>query len=579
MQEILTKIDNIQNFSEQDISAELKRLIPKDKTEISTELKAELLAFEFIENPYTENSEWGTYFRPMMVWRNDDGTTTESPSISLVDKVIMDYWYKRIFETNNSLMKARYSGLIWDFSKPILNVNPAYKIGIIYIESLIDTVDYDIENYEFESITKIKRAIQVSCTLNNTELINKAKEVTLKLELKIAQNDKTGFWGFSYDTLIQNPKVQLTEKEEQSIIESLELRFKELTSEDQLNPWNAEAAAERLANYFRRKGVNEKVKQIILALGKAYELQEKDGSAMQISSWLQHQHKIYINYGLHEEANSILKRLREIGPKINEELQLISSSFKLPSEKLEKFYEFILDGNKSQILHNIAKNFIPNKDELKERMFEMAKTTPLSYLISTNIQDSKGRVVATIGSLEEDLNGHLIHEMSEHLTFQALFMREIFHRIREKKIMSSNDIVSFINESPVFEESRLEILRKGIEAYFSDDLIVAIHLLIPQIEEAIRNLIEISGGIVLKKSREGNSFQLKTFDQLLRDDIIVKIFGEDIQLYLLVLFTDQRGWNLRNDVCHGMCDISSFSYQAIERIIHVLLILGILRKK
>jgi len=146
MQEILTKIDNIQNFSEQDISAELEKLIPKDKTEISTELKAELLAFEFIENPYTENSEWGTYFRPMMVWRNDDGTTTESPSIRLVDKVIMDYWYKRIFETNNSLMKARYSGLIWDFSKPILNVNPAYKIGIIYIESLIETVDYDIEN-------------------------------------------------------------------------------------------------------------------------------------------------------------------------------------------------------------------------------------------------------------------------------------------------------------------------------------------------------------------------------------------------------------------------------------------------
>lgn len=104
-------------------------------------------------------------------------------------------------------------------------------------------------------------------------------------------------------------------------------------------------------------------------------------------------------------------------------------------------------------------------------------------------------------------------------------------------------------------------------------MVVAIHLLIPQIEEATRNLIELSGGVVLKKNR-GGGFQLKTFDDILRDEIITQVLGEDIQIYLRVLFTDQRGWNLRNDVCHGMSDISSFSYQSAERILHVLIILG-----
>ncbi|MGB0789569.1 MAG: DUF4209 domain-containing protein, partial [Marinirhabdus sp.] len=40
-------------------------------------------------------------------------------------------------------------------------------------------------------------------------------------------------------------------------------------------------------------------------------------------------------------------------------------------------------------------------------------------------------------------------------------------------------------------------------------------------------------------------FQLKTFDDILRDEIVKQVLGEDIQIYLRVLFTDQRGWNLR----------------------------------
>lgn len=579
MDKLLQEIETKFKISEHDISSEFRKLIPENGEAISMELKAELMAFDFRENYSSKDTGWGTYYGPMVVWSNNDGSTTESPSIKLVDKNIIDYWTERLNKTNNPLLKARYSGLIWDFSKPVLNVNPDYKIGVAYVESLIETVERRIFRYETELKTKIKRAIQVSCLLNATELIERAKVATLNLENEIATNDKPGLWGFSYDLLLGNKKVILSNEEESSIIKTLELRFSELTGAEQSNPWNAEAAAERLADYYRKKGETEKVKQTILALGKAYEQKESDGNAMQVSSWLQHIHKIYMNYGLHDEANAVLVRLRELGPKINEELKPISHSFEIPKEKLDSFIDFIIDGEIKQIFHKIIQNFIPKKDEVKERMFEMAKSAPLTYLISTSIQDSKGRVVATIGSLEDDVDGHLMHELSQSLSFQAIFVRHVFHRLLVNKIINPNDIIAFIEESPIFEKSRIEIIRKGIEAYFKDDLIVAVHLLIPQIEDAIRNLIEISGGVVLKKPRNGTGFQLKTFDELLRDDIIIKVFGDDIQMYLRVLFTDQRGWNLRNDVCHGMSDVNSFSYQSMERIIHVLLILGTLRNK
>lgn len=577
MEHIIEEIEKQNKVSEYDISDILRKFINKDE-KVPFELHAEALAFGFTENLSEEKNEWNTYFKPMMVWKNEDGSVTESPSITQVNQDILNYWQKRLSESNNSLLKARYSGLIWDFTKNITNNNPDFKVGISYVESLIETVENRIFHYQIELVTKIKRAINIACSLNQPEIIEKAKRLIIELEDDFSKDEKINLWGFSFDYLIGNKRINLTKEEELGIIDKLHARFNKLSLIDNLNPWDAEYAAKRLCDYYKKANKLDAVKAIMLQLGAAFELKEADRSAMQISTWLRRLYKIYTNYGLTEEAKDLLRRLQELGPKINEELSLTETSLNIPKEKMDGFVDLMIKGNKSDILNNILSRFIPKKDEVRERMFEMAKTTPFNYIIPITLQDSKGRVIATIGSLEDDIDGRLIMELSEDLTFEAIFLRHVFYRIVEKQLLDSNDILEYIQKSPVFEESRLGIIKRGLDAYFKNDLMVAIHLLIPQIEEAIRNLIEMSGGIIFKPTRDKGGFQLKTFNELLGDEIIKMAFSEDVQIYLRVLFTDQRGWNIRNDVCHGICDVNSFSYQSIERIIHVLLILGILRK-
>src|SRR5690606_4089068 len=492
MKEILEKIEALEKLSEHDIASEFRALLPKDGEEIPMELRAESMAFGFMENYTNKDTGWGTYFGPMVVRSNGDGTATESPSIRLVTKEILGYWGARAEETENPILQARYTGLIWDFSKPVLNEAPNYKVGLKYVKSLIETVENRSCRYETDLITKIERAIQVAVSLNANQLIERAKQATLNLEHEIAENDKAGLWGFSFDLLVGQRKINLTEEEEDKIIKALELRFDELTSEEYLNPWNAEASAERLAGYFRQKGEDAKVRDLVLRLGQSYEAKEKDGNAMQVSSWLQHVHRIYMNYGLNDKADEILVRLRALGPKINEELKPISSSIEISEDKLNEFINFITEGEKNLIFHKILQNFIPKKEEVKNRMFEMAKTSPLTFIMPKSIQDYKGRVVATIGSLEDDIDGNLIHQLSQSLSFQAIFVRRTFFKITNEKILKVKDFMEFIQNSPVFEESRLPIIERGVQAYYDNDLIVAIHVLIPQIEEAFRNLIELS---------------------------------------------------------------------------------------
>ena len=113
--------------------------------------------------------------------------------------------------------------------------------------------------------------------------------------------------------------------------------------------------------------------------------------------------------------------------------------------------------------------------------------------------------------------------------------------------------------------------------FFGNDFIVFCHLIVPQIENAICNLVSVSGASVLKPQRNNNGFQIKTLDDLLREKPIIDSMGEDGAYYLRLVLSDQRALNIRNLLCHGIVPPGSFDINAANRLLHVLVILGLIR--
>jgi hypothetical protein len=70
---------------------------------------------------------------------------------------------------------------------------------------------------------------------------------------------------------------------------------------------------------------------------------------------------------------------------------------------------------------------------------------------------------------------------------------------------------------------------------------------------------------------------LKTLDELLREEVVARAFSADGALYLRILLTDPRGWNVRNEVCHGVPAIEFFNPSIADRLIHSLLLIGVVR--
>lgn len=571
----LIALETLLGVSEYTIKSKLEELRDNDKEEESCqEWIYEVLAFSFRENGMNHKNSWGTYFAPMMIVPTEDGQVLESPSIQFVNEKVISYWTQRFQSTNNSLMQARYAGLVWDFTEKATQKKPHYSVAITYCQALLKVAQERNHEYAVDIIQKLERALFIATSFKNKELITSAKEIILDYERFVAEDSKPGLWGFSFDLLIDNKKVVLSTEEEIEVIGSLEDRLNRLK-----DGTICEKAAERLARYYRSKGLEEECSRVVRTLGKSFESTSSRVDALTASSLLEHMHRIYTQFNLVDDAESLMKIIRDLGVRIQNDMKVIPHEMKISLDELEAYVEQILDGNLDEALTHIAIHYIPRRNEIEKQLYDLSRIAPIGFLINKQITDEQGRCVATIGSLEEDLDGNVVIQTSQNLNISAIFLNAVLDRTIKKFSLDSDKLVNYLFHSPVFDTLQRDFLLKGIQNYFEKDFIVATHLLIPQIEATVRKLVEISGGTVLKPAKKGGGFHLKTLDDLLRCEQVKQALGEDASLYFRVVLTDQRGWNIRNDVCHGISLQHKCSQVVVERLIHILLLLGLLRHK
>jgi len=564
-------------ISEVEIFGMVKEFIKKEYGENPPDnLLEEQMAFAFIED-YPENkTEWGTYFGPLFVLPNEKGELYEYPSLRRITPQIIYYWQDRAKEAKHPILKARYSNLVWDLSEKITGKKPHYSIAQVFIDCVIETAQNDLHKFPTDTIKKLERALSLALTINDKERIEKIKDAIIYYENKIAEDGKAGLWGFSYELLLKNNKIPVSEDEERNIINSLGRRFERLLKSEDI--WAAEKATFLLVDYYRRIGNQEEAKQILLTYGNMVQQKANQVSALQGSGWLEKLYHIYLQHGLKEQADKISTKLKELWSKSSSELKTIEARSTIPKEKVDKLITMLIEGDLKAAFAKVAVYYIPRKDEVKKQLDELSKIAPLIYLITHKIQDHEGRVISTVGPLEEDLEGHIALQVSQNMNIESFFLRETIKALVKKFNFDAATIVNYLYESPIFEEKRRKFFIKGLEAYLNGDFLVALHILISQIEALARNLAEKTGTDVLKPSRLGG-FNYKTLDDLLREENIIKVLGEDMCLYLRVLLCDPRGWNLRNDICHGLIDIEALNQMTADRVFHALLCLSLVKQE
>jgi hypothetical protein len=215
-------------------------------------------------------------------------------------------------------------------------------------------------------------------------------------------------------------------------------------------------------------------------------------------------------------------------------------------------------------LANLAET--PKPAELEEQVDAKTGRMPFQYLISTVGMDQEGKAsshapAAFTGDTREirtAKDAELYQEAARNRQIAVLALLDPARRqVLSDHVVRLDDWRAFTTDNPFVPVGREEIFARGMDAGMNGDFLVAVSLLTPQVENAVRIVLK-KAGVVTSKIDMRNVEQERVLGALLDMDEAERVFGRDLMFDLRGLLVEKFGSNMRNELAHGLLDLDDF---------------------
>ncbi len=585
--------NNIEPIDEFKIGEKIRDILKvKDEKLTDKHELAEYIAFQFLANYRNKETGWGTYYGPMFVLPNDKNQMVEFPSIKSVDEAMLNYWRERANASKHPIIVCRYADLVVDFEPKIKNGSFDFKM----VQKVIDaTLEICAKNLDdgLGCKDKLERALTLAKQINDSSRLSSLVQVIIETENKFAEDDKPGLWGYAFRwLLLENTNFnQITAEQKNTLLLDLENRLDRLSKSEESNTWNIECAVVLLAEHYALTENEEKLQLVLSKLEKSFrDSKQANSDGLLILNYLEKISDIYSRYSKFEFAKKAATRIRaeisNIGERGKFATHEVSTEFTIKNEEIKQFLDSIFGEKRSEnstddinkVISKLVIFFILKKDHVDKQLKDISSKYVFQYLVTNTVVSEFNYPTAQFGPINEDYDKHLLRHFSQNLHFQSPFLKWAFDEFI--KYYTPDILYQGISLSPVFRPEDKNYILKTLNLYWTRDFLAFSNLIIPLIEDAIRNLCKTSGVSTIKPNDDGG-YDEKSLHELIKSGVIKKIFGtkgEDVEYYFHVLLTSRIGWNLRNNLAHGINKNAFADEQIANRLFHILLCLSVIRK-
>lgn len=254
----------------------------------------------------------------------------------------------------------------------------------------------------------------------------------------------------------------------------------------------------------------------------------------------------------------------------------------------DDFISFLITSNK----------LFPKYSDLKTVTKKNTEETPILSECSKIIIDQSGHPTRYFQTKEENESHNLIFEyMKQFELYYKRLITEIFLNSISKKKFSAEIIINYLNNNSwIGKDLKIHLDDKKISYnwllsiapailyYFSQieicmvnpdqaNFILCIDSLVIKIEGIIRDLCRYNGIITSKSDKNDKRIKKeKDINELLHENKLKELLGEDDILFLKILLVERSGYNLRNKIAHSLIESNDYNIHNIH-----LLLLAILR--
>ena len=546
--------------------------------------KAELIAFE-LEVYHQDVDEQKIRYEAMFSFSGKEGQGIVPLSIKAINQDTLKYWAKRARESKNPILSSMYADVVVYLSRKVLKKDADIDLYHIVIDSNITICEHSLVA-AFDCKTKATRASVLAITIKDKKRIAKIEDTIIKMEKNIETCDTSKWGGLAIRMLLldYHKRITIEDKEIRELVNKAEVRLKRVATD----PILTKDTVHLLAEYYKSKKDEENLIRVLNILEnslKSYELSNSDALS-KLSNY-------ECMYGMYKKyQNNFPKAIKESERLLQEIGQLdlyydkswIKPSFVIKTEKdiIDDYLEAIFGrDHKSKleiIMCKIANYHLPKKAALKKHLGYALSKHPEKFSSPKTIFSEHLMPIARFHSIESGNDSHLMLHAS--LCFQfvecGVFLPYTTDKLRKQ--FSKEKITEYFENSLVFKNENNDYLKRAISAYFDEDYLVSSHLFIPLIESKIRELVRICGGKITQRNKKLNGSDYRALGRLLSNIEIKKILDVNTLFYLRLVLTEKLGWNLRNDLAHGLEEKKFSLRETSDRLFHILILLSLVKK-
>jgi len=547
----------------------------------------------------------GGILNPMFTGTNEKGETIEYPNLGRFDERTYEYLIERCNYTHNSLLKARYSTILWCSPKKHGKFAKTAAESYLELVKIYESKDKSEpeEHWGLSILEAIENAYSISCQagLETNTIKSEVKRLaeTFNFEssssfalranlIRLMLKDKKRFSKEDFAGL-ENISWQISETLAKSnihgSIDMLELGEK------------IDQKLEKKTHDWRRR------------IAELYEIMMKRREKPSDLASLYFCQKAMENYRKIDDAEKVKELERKYSElKESVELKELKTEINLTEhiKQCREIAEKVMQKEPDEIIKILMldKNLLPKLKDMGKLAEEQAKQFPLQNIFPTEIVDQSGHPAQHFSDEEEmkylgllkqyqldlELNKiHLINEIFIAAIRESKLSTDILLRFLNKYSWFGKNISKKLSTNVTIEYNWLNLIAPALHEYFSQmqrylvdsgnhpNLVLSVDSLTLKIEGLFRDICIFSGVTTFymtQDSKGRNIAREKDIHALLYEEQIKRLFDEDDLLFFRFLLVEKAGYNLRHRIAHSLMLFQEYSIAYMHLLILALLKLG-----
>ena len=205
--------------------------------------------------------------------------------------------------------------------------------------------------------------------------------------------------------------------------------------------------------------------------------------------------------------------------------------------------------------------------QLRKQLDEISKETVFDKIVTTYRLGQGGKLADTLDPSKDPTEDEELKRMFS-LAGETIWPIAVRWLIEPARIalvaehpVQLRDMRFLTQTNPFIRPGHELIYARGIHAGFHGDWLLAMHVLIPQIEASLRHILQQHGVVTSKLESDGIQDE-RDINKLLWEPKLSQILGDDVLFDLRGILINRFGHNMRNEMSHGLMSAASFSQEA-----------------